>query len=69
VADDVAIDPEAPSAEEKQLWQWRYLAALANGLADPDACLYADAGLDSHALADLRGKGCDAATALRILLR
>ncbi len=57
------------SDEEKQLWQHRYLVALQAGLADPDACLFADAQIDSHALSDLTGAGCEPSTALRILLR
>jgi len=61
--DDFELSPE-----EKSVWQHRYRAALAVGLTDPNACLFADARIESHELTNLIKRGCTPATALRILL-
>ena len=64
----VADEEAERSEEQRRLWHHRYRAALEAGLDDTSAELFADAGLDSHALTDLTDHGCEPAVALRILL-
>jgi hypothetical protein len=56
------------SREQRRITLWRYAQARSLGLEPVDARLFAESPADLAVLRKLRGRGCAAALALRIVL-